>query len=76
MDMTWKAKKTIKVSNYKKNKINKWPKKNDQTIKVIFFWWIARFYWRKKSQKKTQQGNNCQHQKNQKIWFEAVNVPF
>ena len=24
----------------------------------------------------TQQGDNCQRQKNQKIWFEATNVPF
>ena len=71
MDMTWKAKKPIKVSNYKKKK------KNDQTIKVTFFcWWIARFYWRKKAKKKKKEkGDNCQHQKNQKIWFKATNVP-
>ena len=36
---------------------------------------------KKKKEKKhtythTQQGDNCQHQKNQKIWFEATNVPF
>ena len=62
MDKTWKAKKTIKVSNYKN-------KKNDQTIKLTFLcWWIARFYWRKKKKKmKKEQGDNCQHQKNQKI---------
>ena len=51
MDMTWKAKKPIKVSNYKKKK------KNDQTIKVTFFcWWISRFYWRKKAKKKKTRG--------------------
>ena len=36
---------------------------------------------KKKKEKKhtythTQQGDNCQHQKNQKIFFESTNVPF
>ena len=62
-------------------KQKKWPNYKNN----FFCWWIARFYWRKKEKRKkkkkhtythTQQGDNCQHQKNQKIWFEATNVPF
>ena len=29
----------------------------------------------KKRKRKAEQGDNCQHQKDQKIWFKATNVP-
>ena len=55
--------------------------KNGRTIKVTFFVhelqdFIENTHTHTHTHTHTQQVDNCQYQKNQKLWFEATNVPF